>query len=147
MLNQILQPGYVFTDVAATSKKKALQDIAEIISQLVPELTSDYIFDNLIARERLGSTGFGNGVAIPHCRISNYDKIIGAFFRLKDAIDFDAVDKRPVNLLFVLLVPEEEKTAHLEVLSLLSEKFSNETIRNKLATMSKEDIYQLFINP
>ena len=146
MLNQILQLGYVFTDVAATSKKKALQDIAEMISQRVPDLTADDIFDNLISRERLGSTGFGNGVAIPHCRIKDYDRIIGAFFRLKDPINFDAVDKQPVNLLFVLLVPEAEKTAHLEILSMLAEKFSNDTIRHKLATLDKEDIYQLLIS-
>lgn len=134
-LSQAISPGCIFVDVPGTSKKKVLQNISQIMSQFATELNADLVFDSLINRERLGSTGFGHGVAIPHCRLSVCKQITGAFFRLETPVDFDSVDKIPVDLIVVLLVPEEQTQQHLELLSQIAEKLSSEASRLKLRTL------------
>lgn len=123
-LSEILSPQCVFLDVPGTSKKKVLQNISQILGECSANFSANDVFDHLIARERLGSTGFGNGVAIPHCRLAHCEKMTGAFFKLENPVDFDSIDKKPVDLIFVLLVPEKQTTLHLEVLSKIAEKFS-----------------------
>jgi len=91
------------------------------------------VFDSLFAREKLGSTGLGQGVAIPHGRIKGLKDPIGAFLRLKTAVAFDAPDGRPVELVFVLLVPEQATEQHLEILSELAQMFSDRELRSRLA--------------
>lgn len=143
-LSQILSPSHIHLEVSGSSKKKVLQNIAEIISNYAPELTADSVFDHLIAREKLGSTGFGDGVAIPHCRIALCQNVTGAFFRLSTPIEFDAVDRKPVDLVFVLLVPEEKNQDHLALLSQLAEKLSHQEIRQQLRhSKNPEDIHRL----
>ena len=110
----------------AGSKKRALELVSEMIADHVDQLIQVEIFDSLIGRERLGSTGMGHGVAIPHGRVKGIDKAIGAFIRLEQAVDFDAIDRLPVDLLFFLLVPEHYTDEHLQILSTLAEMFSDE---------------------
>ncbi|MBS1144703.1 MAG: ptsN [Proteobacteria bacterium] len=95
-------------------------------------LARSVIFDSLFAREKLGSTGLGQGVAIPHGRIKGLKQAVGAFLRLATPVPFDSPDGRPVDLLFVLLVPEQATEQHLQILSELAQKFSDRTFREQL---------------
>ncbi len=124
-IEAILSPELTQTGLPGSSKKKILQEVATQISRQYPQLEEDMIFENLITRERLGSTGIGQGIAIPHSRLENLDKVIGCLFTLEEQIDFDAIDNKPVDILFVLIVPLEATSEHLELLSQIAEKFNN----------------------
>ncbi len=145
-LNSVLTPLRTLDGVPGGSKKRLLEFFSKFISQQLPTLESTEVFDKLIARERLGSTGIGEGIAVPHCRISNCTESVGTFIRLKDKIDFDAIDGKPVDMLFVLLVPEEATDEHLQLLSSLAEKFSDPEFCRTLRTAPNSDaLYQLWI--
>lgn len=119
-------------NVAASSKKRTLEHISHLISNELADVDQNEIFDSLIAREKLGSTGLGKGIAIPHGRLKSANKTVAAFVQLEKGIDFDAPDGEPVDLLCALLVPPECSDEHLQVLALLSEMFSRPDIREKL---------------
>ncbi len=141
---EILAPDRVLCDVSTSSKKRALEKISELIAGADSSLTPTEIFDCLLSRERLGSTCIGSGVALPHCRIKQGEKTLGAFMRMQEGVDFDAIDRQPVDLLFALLVPEESTDEHLEVLAHLAEKFSDKSFREELrATSSCEQVFEL----
>ncbi|WP_028303243.1 PTS IIA-like nitrogen regulatory protein PtsN [Oceanospirillum maris] len=145
LLNSVLTPLRTLDGVPGGSKKRLLEFFSKFISQQVPTLESIEVFDNLIARERLGSTGVGEGIAIPHCRVKNCSESIGTFIRLKDKIDFDAIDGRPVDLVFILLVPEEATDEHLQLLSSLAEKFSKPDFSRLLREApDAESLYELW---
>lgn len=131
-LNSILTPERTFCKLPGVSKKRFLTTISEHIAEFTPTLSPDAIYTALVAREQLGSTGIGNGIAIPHCRVGTCDKITGALVTLDQGIDFDAVDDQQVDLLFVLIVPAEETDEHLRVLSGLAHLFHNESYCQKL---------------
>ncbi len=136
-VSDILEPERVRFEVEATSKKRALEIVSELLTQNTEDSpTSHAIFDCLIARERLGSTGLGEGVALPHGRMPNLDRAMGAFIRIKEGIDFDAPDGQPVDLVFGLLVPENSTDEHLQILSRLAELFHEEALRQKLRSPS-----------
>ncbi|MDH3327304.1 MAG: PTS IIA-like nitrogen regulatory protein PtsN [Gammaproteobacteria bacterium] len=118
--------------VSASSKKRTLERISHLISTGVEGVDQNEIFDSLIAREKLGSTGLGKGIAIPHGRLKSANQTIAAFIQLEKGIDFDAPDGEPVDLLCALLVPPNCSDEHLEVLALLSEMFSKPEVRDKL---------------
>jgi PTS system nitrogen regulatory IIA component len=102
------------------------------------------VFDSLFAREKLGSTGLGQGIAIPHGRIKALKEAVGAMIRMREPIPFDAPDGQPVNLIFVLLVPERATDLHLQILSELAQMFSDKTFRDQLlAATSADAMYQL----
>ena len=124
-LQSILTPGRTFHRAPGNSKKRALENTANFICKDMQIMDDIELFNHLIARERLGSTGLGNGIAIPHCRVKDCTTITGTLIKLEQAIDFDAIDGEPVDLLFVLLVPEEAHDEHLQALAMLAEKFSN----------------------
>lgn len=127
-----------------TSKKRALEQISQLLARDVPDFTAEEIFDSLIGRERLGSTGLGHGVAIPHGRLSGLGEPIGAFVRLETAIDYDTIDRQPVDLLFALLVPEEATDAHLQLLAQLARMFSDATFSQRLrGSHSSQELYEL----
>ena len=128
----ILTPDRVACNVTAKSKKRALEKVSEIIAGADPVLTAGDVFDCLIGRERLGSTCIGSGVAIPHGRIKHGDKTLAAFIKVKDGIDFEAVDRKPVDLVFAMLVPERSTDEHLEILAHLAELFSDQEFRERL---------------
>ncbi|ABC31995.1 PTS IIA-like nitrogen-regulatory protein PtsN [Hahella chejuensis KCTC 2396] len=124
-IESIISPALTRCGVSGSSKKRVLEYIANLIAQHFPFLDENAIFTNLVCRERLGSTGIGQGIAIPHCRLENCDRIIGALITLKDKIPFDAIDNEPVDLLFVLIVPQEATSEHLDLLSQLAQKFND----------------------
>jgi PTS system nitrogen regulatory IIA component len=110
-------------DVDAASKKRVLEQLGQRLAESVPKLTQDLVFDALLERERLGSTGLGKGIALPHARMSQVTHAIGAFIKLPQGIDFDAIDGEPVDLAFAMLVPEEATDEHLQLLSTLAHMF------------------------
>jgi len=130
-LTNLLSTDQVLLDLEASSKKRVFEQAGMLFENRLG-LARSIIFDSLFAREKLGSTGLGQGVAIPHGRIKGLKQAVGAFMRLKTPVPFDSPDGRPVDLLFVLLVPEQATEQHLEILSELAQNFSDRTFREKL---------------
>lgn len=119
-IQSIITPGRTLCGIEGISKKRALEILANTIAEDVPDIDPDDLFRRLIARERLGSTGIGQGIAIPHCRIDNCNGTLGALITLKESIDFDAIDSEPVDVLFAMLVPEQAGDEHLHTLAALA---------------------------
>lgn len=146
-LENILTPGRSLVNVPGGSKKKVLEQIANLIGREVPDLDSQVVFESLVAREKLGSTGFGNGIAIPHCRLTGCASPISALLHLNAPVDFDAIDGAPVDLLFVLLVPEAATDAHLELLRQIASMLDRKEVRERLrSAASNEALYQVVLN-
>ncbi|MBE8592486.1 PTS IIA-like nitrogen regulatory protein PtsN [Pseudomonas sp. MAFF 301449] len=146
-LETILTPGRSLVNVPGGSKKKALEQIANLISSQVPELEMQDVFEALIAREKLGSTGFGNGIAIPHCRLKGCETPVSALLHLDAPIDFDAIDGAPVDLLFVLLVPQAATDAHLELLRQIASMLDRKDVRDQLrSASSNEALYRVVLD-
>jgi PTS system nitrogen regulatory IIA component len=114
------------------SKKRLLENVSELLARKAPQLAKNEVFDSLISRERLGSTGLGRGVAIPHGRLSGVQRPVGAFIRLEQPIEFDALDGLPVDLVFALVVPEEANDDHLQILSAIAALFGDPAFCNRL---------------
>lgn len=142
-ISHILTAERTHMGAQCTSKKRLLEHISNVLAEQLDDAQSDDIFDRLIAREKLGSTGIGEGIAIPHSRLRECDDTLGALFVLKDPVDFDAIDRKPVDIVFVLLVPEEATEQHLQTLKMLAEKFNQEDFRNRLRqAQSDAELYQ-----
>ena len=138
-MHDILSKEAIKTKIKVANKKQLLQEIANIASEHigVPNMS---IAKSLQKREVLGPTGIGNGVAIPHVKISGLKKIYGFFSSLERPIDFEAADKQPVDLIFTLLAPENNKgTEHLKALAMVSRFFSDKNIRSKLRSSENTD--------
>jgi PTS system nitrogen regulatory IIA component len=146
-LESILTPGRSLVNVPGGSKKRVLQEIATLIDREVPDLEMQDVFESLFAREKLGSTGFGNGIAIPHCRLKGCTTPASALLHLEAPIDYDAIDGAPVDLLFVLLVPEAATDAHLELLRQIASMLDRKEVRERLrAATSSEALYQVVLD-
>ncbi|MEQ7920730.1 PTS IIA-like nitrogen regulatory protein PtsN [Xanthomonas sp. WHRI 1810A] len=146
-LENILTPGRSRVNVPGGSKKAVLEEIAKVIGQQVPELDQQTVFESLIAREKMGSTGFGNGIAIPHCRLKGCSSPISALLHLSHPVDFDAIDGAPVDLLFLLLVPEAATDEHLELLRQIASMLDRKEVRERLRTApSGEALYQVVLD-
>ena len=130
-LTNLLSAQQVLLDLDASSKKRVFEQVGMLFENHLG-LARSIIFDSLFAREKLGSTGLGQGVAIPHGRIKGVKQAVGAFMRLATPVPFDSPDGRPVDLLFVLLVPEQATEQHLQILSELAQHFSDRAFREKL---------------
>jgi len=128
----LLNPDRIACDLKANSKKRVLEQLSSLMAGSAPELTEEEIFESLIGRERLGSTGLGHGVAIPHGRLKGRDQAVAAFVKLDHGVDFDAVDDQPVDLLFALLVPDHFTNEHLEILAQLAQMFDSEELCSQL---------------
>ena len=145
-ISQILTLERTQLGAQCTSKKRVLEHISSFLADNIDDSQADEIYTRLIAREKLGSTGIGEGIAIPHSRLQECEGTLGALFVLDEAVDFDSIDRKPVDIVFVLLVPEEATEQHLQTLSMLAEKFSQETYRNQLrSAKNSEELYQLAI--
>ena len=131
LVAKILSPSHVAVDLQASSKKRLFEQ-AGLLFENQDAVARSVVFDSLFARERLGSTGLGQGVAIPHGRIKGLKDALCAFFRLAQPVPFDAPDGNPVNLVFVLLVPEKATEKHLQILSELAQMFSDKVLREAM---------------
>lgn len=146
-LEHILTPGRSLVGVPGGSKKRVLEQIAKLVARDLGDLDQQDIFDSLIAREKLGSTGFGNGIAIPHCRLTGCKAPISAVLHLEEAVDFDSVDGAPVDLLFVLLVPEEATDEHLELLRQIASMLDRDEVRSRLRQApDSQSLYQVVVD-
>lgn len=142
-IDTMITPARTLCGIEGVSKKRALEILASTIAGDVPAIDADDLFRRLIARERLGSTGIGHGIAIPHCRISNCTDTLGALITLKDPVDFDAIDQEPVDVLFAMLVPEEAHDQHLQTLATLANALNDAEFRQQLRSAdSDEQLYQ-----
>lgn len=124
-IGDLLAADRVHCTAEVSSKKRALEMLGEMLSNRLPKLTTGEIFDSLLARERLGSTGLGHGVAIPHGRLEGADEACAALLRLDRGVDYDAPDSEPVDILFALVVPSNSSEEHLEILAVLARMFSD----------------------
>ena len=131
-LAEILSGSRVAAGVAVTSKKRALEEIARLLALGAPSVGQVDILNSLAGREKLGSTGLGHGVAIPHGRMAGISGSVGAFVRLKHPVDYETHDGQPVDLVFGLLVPQNATEAHLKHLAAIAEMFSDEGFCKKL---------------
>ncbi len=144
-LEDLIPVEAVVPSLKASSKKQALQELASRAAEIVglPERT---IFDVLLERERLGTTGVGQGVAIPHGKLAELDRLYGMFARLEHPVDFDSIDDQPVDLIFLLLAPEGAGADHLKALAKVSRLLRNKGTCEKLrGTESADAIYALLI--
>tara|TARA_Y100001936_G_scaffold250499_1_gene303435 strand:+ start:1511 stop:1936 length:426 start_codon:yes stop_codon:yes gene_type:complete len=133
-------------DLDATSKKRVFEQVG-LLFENTSHIARNKVFDSLFAREKLGSTGLGQGVAIPHGRIKGLHKATAAFVRMKNPILFDAPDGKPVNLICILLVPEKATDQHLQILSELAQMFSIKGFRELLLTSeNSEDTHKIISN-
>ena len=142
-ISDLLAPDAVLAALKAQTKKQLLQELAAR-AHLQTRLPEKRIFETLIERERLGTTGVGSGIAIPHGRMAGVNAITGVFARLENAIDYEAVDSQPVDLVFMLLAPENAGADHLKALARVSRLLRNQGVCEKLrAAQSAQAIYAI----
>jgi nitrogen PTS system EIIA component len=138
-IDDLLTPKGVMPSVKTATKKQLLEAISEHAEPL-SGVPARAIFDALLQRERLGSTGIGNGIAIPHGKFEGLNRLVGVFARLDKAIDFDALDGQPVDLVFVLLAPEGAGADHLKGLSRVARVLRNPAVTAKIRTLREADV-------
>ncbi|MEN8170253.1 MAG: PTS IIA-like nitrogen regulatory protein PtsN [Pseudomonadota bacterium] len=139
---ELLDLEHISCNTQSASKKRVLEQLSQLLSANQEALSQNQVFDSLLSRERLGSTGLGHGVAIPHGRLKQNDATLAAFIKLQQGVDFDASDNQPVDLLFGLLVPEEATEEHLQLLAQLARMFSDEQLVKQLR--ASPDAHSLF---
>jgi PTS system nitrogen regulatory IIA component len=122
-ISALLSPQRIFLDTEIRSKKKLLELIAGTIAEQT-EASQSSLYNGLLERERLGSTGLGRGFAVPHARMADLDRTLGCFFRLREPVNFEAPDNQPVDLVFAIVIPEEATEEHLMILASLARVFS-----------------------
>jgi PTS system nitrogen regulatory IIA component len=143
-LTEILSPGRTVCHAPGASKKRLFETIAHVISADQPSLVYEEVLHQLNAREKLGSTGLGQGIAIPHCRVDACPQPLGTLITLEQAIDFDAPDEQPVDLLFALLVPGEAHQQHLDILANVARLFSQPDFCQRLrAASSSRELFDV----
>ena len=142
-ITELIGSGGVVANLRVTSKKQALQELAKRAAEITGQ-AERAIFEVLIERERLGTTGVGNGIAIPHGKLADLERLYGLFARLETPIDFDAIDEQPVDLICVLLAPETAGADHLKALARVSRLLRDRAVCDKLrGTDSAEAIRAL----
>jgi PTS system nitrogen regulatory IIA component len=144
LISKILFPENILLDSESTSKKRVFERVG-LLFENNQQIARSQVFDSLFAREKLGSTGLGQGVAIPHGRIAKLRDAIAAFVKTSHPIPFDSPDGLPVTLIFVLLVPERATDIHLQILGELAQMFSDPQFRSRLSTCKdKQEVHQVF---
>ncbi|CAK0748753.1 phosphotransferase system enzyme IIA(Ntr) [Gammaproteobacteria bacterium] len=129
---EFLKPECIATGVRASSKRRVLELLAELLAKGEQGLTTPQIFEGLLTRERLGGTGLGKGIALPHSRMKGSQRVVGAFLQLTNGISFDAIDNAKVDLFFALVVPDQATDEHLRILAHLAHLFSDPDLRQRL---------------
>jgi len=142
-LSTILSLDCTKSAVQCTSKKRALELISEIAAPQIGQNPQE-LFESLLNREKMGSTGIGNGIAIPHGRMFNCNNAVAVLIQCQEPIEFDAIDNRPVDILFALLVPDEQCKLHLKTLSSVAEKLNDKQVLRQLRHAENDDeLYQI----
>ncbi|MEZ4269976.1 MAG: PTS sugar transporter subunit IIA [Myxococcota bacterium] len=145
-INDILRPDMVLSSVVASDKENLLKQLAEHLAQHANiGVSAEQIHTALVDRERLGSTGVGEGVAIPHAKLPGLNELTACFGRVAAGVSFDSIDQKPVKLVFVLLVPDKSAGAHLKALARISRLLRNPEFRSALVEASEPStIYDIF---
>ena len=146
-LSDLVTPEAVLPSVVAQSKKQTLQDVCAVAARLtgVPDRE---VFDTILQRERLGSTGVGHGIAIPHGKLRTLDRLVGVFARLARPVEFDALDDQPVDLVFLLLAPESAGADHLKALARVARVLRDGAVAAKLrSAATAADLYGILSDP
>jgi PTS system nitrogen regulatory IIA component len=142
-INNLVSPESVLSNLRVTGKKQALQELARRAANISGQPERG-VFDVLMERERLGTTGVGNGIAIPHGKVAKIDRLYGVFARLESPIDFQSIDDQPVDLIFLLLAPESAGADHLKALAKISRLLRDTTTCDKLrGTNTVDGIYAI----
>ena len=142
-ITELLSQDAVIDDLRATSKRQALQEMAERAA-LSAGISGREVLETILSRERLGTTGVGQGIAIPHGRLPKLDRLYGFFARLSDPINFDSIDEQPVDLIFMLLAPESAGADHLKALAKVSRILRDQATCEKLrGSDNSEALYAL----
>ncbi|WP_339332698.1 PTS IIA-like nitrogen regulatory protein PtsN [uncultured Maricaulis sp.] len=144
-LADLIPSAGVSIDLGASSRKQALQAMSELAASLTGQAART-VFDAVLQRERLGSTGVGQGVAIPHARLSGMNEVVGIFARLRTPVDFESIDGRPADLIFMLLAPENAGAEHLKALARVSRLLRREDVRQRLRAAPNADaVYAVLV--
>ena len=140
-ITDVLTPAMTECNLPGGSKKRVLENLSIFITEQLggDAEQTDNLFHSLVARERLGSTGIGDGIAIPHCRAPGFKRIHGCLIKLSKPVDFDAIDGEPVDLIFALVVPEEKNDEHLATLARVAALLQNESSRQSLRQCSSNE--------
>lgn len=144
-LSSVLSPACTRNNVPCSSKKRALEIISELASKQL-EVPENAVFEAILSREKVGTTGIGNGIAIPHGKLDKEcsDNAVGVFLHLEQPITFDAIDNQPVDLLFALLVPSDQCQTHLHSLSLIAKRLADKNLCRRLrSAQSDEELYKI----
>ena len=145
-ITEILSQDMVLPDLRGTTKAEVLQELAQSFTSQFPNLSADAVAAVLTERERLGSTAIGDGIAIPHGKIRGVNRIVGAFGRHTEGVDFDSLDGNPTHLFFVLIAPEESTSLHLKALARVSRLFRDNAFRERLETAdTAEELYNFIV--
>ncbi|NGN98228.1 PTS IIA-like nitrogen regulatory protein PtsN [Grimontia sp. S25] len=142
-LKDVLKLDCTKSAVLCSSKKRALEVISELAASQLDQ-NPQKLFECMLGREKMGSTGIGNGIAIPHGRIFNSDHAVGVLVQCAEPIEFDAIDNQPVDLLFALLVPDDQCKEHLKTLSLIAQKLGDKQVCRQLRhASSDQELYDI----
>lgn len=145
-LEEILSPSRCRSKIEGVSKKRVLNTVSDLIAQEFDGVDGDDVFAALMAREQLGTTGLGKGIAIPHCRLAHCDRVVGALISLETPVDYDSLDEQPVDLVFALIVPESGDDEHVKALGEIATLFLDEDLCFTLRqTHDDEDLYNVAI--
>ncbi len=146
-LSEILKPQFIIADLRAHDKKGVLEELTQIITEQETSLNKGSLLQVLLERERLGSTGIGDGIALPHGKLKGLNKLLISFGRSTDGLNFDSIDEKPAYLLFLLLAPENSAGMHLKALAKISRMLKDGNFRWRLmSAKSREEIYEIIID-
>ncbi|EGQ9610736.1 PTS IIA-like nitrogen regulatory protein PtsN [Vibrio cholerae] len=145
-LSEVLSLDCTKSAVQCSSKKRALEIISEIAALHTGQNATE-LFECMLSREKMGSTGIGNGIAIPHARMSDSENAVAVLLQCEEPIEFDSIDNRPVDLLFALLVPENQCKEHLKTLACMAERLNDKQILKQLRNAaSDQELYNIMVN-
>jgi PTS system nitrogen regulatory IIA component len=145
-LSEILSLDCTKSAVQCTSKKRALEMISEIVAERTGQSSTE-LFECMLSREKMGSTGIGNGIAIPHARMQSSDKAVAVLLQCESPVEFDSIDNRPVDVMFALLVPDQQCKEHLKTLSSMAARLNDKQILKQLRkAQSDQELYDIMVN-
>ncbi len=145
--SEIFKPQSIITNLNAHDKKGVLEELSQIITEQEPSLNKRTLLQVLLERERLGSTGIGDGIALPHGKLKGLNKLLISFGRSIDGLNFDSIDEQPAYLFFLLLAPENSAGMHLKALAKISRMLKDGNFRRRLMdAKSREEVYEVIID-